>query len=424
MKFDKLYPPFREKIEESKKGNNSFRVLISFKDNTDKKTFQTKFSSYEFLSEFDTLPYLNLELTKQQIETLDQENLISKIEEDQRLNLSIESVNEFIKLNKYKNSQIVFTGKGVSVGLIDTGVYQNVKGLSKINIKKVLISDENIVISDKLDKAETAHGTLMAGILVNRTKDKNQNFLGIAPNIELVDFDISNQHSEFYLSSILKVIDYIFKKNLKIDILFIPFETQEGSDGEDCLSQILNSMVDNGFIIVCPSGNFGPDYSLGSPGAAEKVFTIGALEKGGKIANFSRRTPTPDEKSKPDFYFPGKNIIINLSDEIKVMVTGSSAAASIGVGIIALLKEYNPELSPKEVSNILNSSCIDLNEKTDKQAVKTISIAKLFKDLGVYQDKIIPYNYLVKKSFIYTFECLGILLILILIFLNYQMFIF
>jgi serine protease AprX len=423
MEFNKIYPLFTEKLK-TEKEDRVFRVILSFKNSEDKTKFKSDYHK-DILHEFETLPLLNLELTLNEIKKLDKKNSILQIEEDQELFLSSASLPEFIDLDTYRESQIVFTGKNVSVGLIDTGVYQNIKGLSNINIKKFLISDENIIISDKLAKQATAHGSLMAGILVNKNKNRRDHYFGISPEINILDFDISNELSKFYFSSILKVLDYMRKKKLELDILFIPFSTQEASDGKDILSQVLNDLVDEGNIIVSPSGNFGPNsYSIGSPGAAEKVITVGSLNESWEVARFSGRGPTLDERNKPDFCFPGEDVILKLSEKISVKITGTSASAAVCVGIISLLKEYNPKLTPDEILEILKNSSKDLNYNPNDQGYGTVHIPELFKDLGLFHEKLVPYTYLLKKSLIYTFECLAVLLILTIILLNYRTFIF
>jgi serine protease AprX len=423
MEFHKIYPLFKEKLK-AEKEDRVFRVILSFKNVEDKIKFKSSYQK-DCLLEFEALPLLNLELSLNEIKKLNKNNSILSIEEDQELFLSTKSISEFIDLDTYRESQIVYTGKNVSVGLIDTGVYQNIKGLSNINIKKFLISDENIIISDKLAKQSTAHGSLMAGILVNKHENNKNKFLGISPDIKILDFDISNERSKFYFSSILKVLDYVKKKKLEFDILLIPFSTQKASDGKDILSQVLNDLVDGGNIIVCPSGNFGPNaYSIGSPGAAERVITVGSLNKLGGISRFSGRGPTLDERNKPDFCFPGENVIVDLSEKIKVKITGTSASAAVCVGIVSLLKEYNPQLTPDEIVDILKKSSEDLNYNPNDQGYGTISISKLFKDLGLFHEKLVPYTYLLKKSLIYTVECLAVLLILTIILLNYRTFIF
>lgn len=423
MEFHKIYPLFKEKLK-AEKEDKVFRVVLSFKNVEDKTKFKSQYQN-EILHEYETLPLLNLELSLNEIKKLDKINSILQIEEDQELFLSTKSFKEFIDLDTYRESQIVFTGKNVSVGLIDTGVYQNIKGLSNINIKKFLISDENIIISDKLAKQSTAHGSLMAGILINKNENERDGFLGISPDINLLDFDVSNELSKFYFSSILKVLDYIKKKKLELDIIFIPFITQEASDGKDILSQVLDDLVNEGNIIVCPSGNFGPHpYSIGSPGAAERVITVGSLDQSGNVARFSGRGPTIDERNKPDFCLPGEDIIVELSEKFNVKITGTSASGAICVGIISLLKEYNPQLTSDEIIEILKKSSKDLNYKPTDQGYGTISVAKLFKDLGLFHEKLVPYTYLLKKSLIFTAECLSVLLILTIILLNYRTFIF
>src|SRR5699024_4741775 len=86
-----------------------------------------------------------------------------------------------------------------------------------------------------------------------------------------------------------------------------------------------------------------------------------------EIAEFSSRGPTIDEFVKPDIYAPGTDIISLLSpgsaaetqyaeqvvDENYIQMSGTSMATPICAGIIALMLEASPDLSPNDVKSIL-----------------------------------------------------------------------
>ena len=141
----------------------------------------------------------------------------------------------------------------------------------------------------------------MASIISNRFEDSNGNYIGIAPDAEIYDFDISNSHQEHSFKDILRVFDKIYEEQINLDIIFISLTTKNSSDGKDLLSLACDMLSDKNIIIICPAGNFGPNhYSIGSPGAAKKVITIGAFDKELNISNFSGRGPTLDKRKKPD----------------------------------------------------------------------------------------------------------------------------
>jgi len=420
MAGKKIYPYFLEKMQKSN-SKEEFRVIISFEDTTKRDDFLSRHKNLAILKKFDVIPSINLHLTFEQIKNLEKDELIFNIEQDQKLYLSILDVNEILELNDYRKSQISYTGRNVKIGIIDNGINKTYDSISDIEIDKFDFIDEKESVVIK--KTDISHGTTMASIIGNQYKDSYYSFLGIAPNAKFIDFNISVSNNEYYFSNILEIFDLINSQSIKIDILLISFITLNPSDGNDILSLACNLLVDKGIIIVCPAGNFGPEsYSIGSPSAAKKVITVGSLTKNLDISNFSSRGPTLDERLKPDFCLPGSKIEVPLSNELGIRVSGTSVSAAFCVGIIALLKEFNPNASYNEILNLMQKASSDLSYDQNSQGYGIINIVNVFKKLDLYQEKVLPYKDLIKRSFKFTIEFTFILILIYYIFYFFSRF--
>ncbi len=407
-----IYSLFKEKITSQPK-NQQYRVIFSFKDLSNREKFLEKNKDLKFLGKIDFIPSIYLNLKKPQIINYEKEKLVEKIEEDQKLFLSLLDVLEVLEIDDYKNSQISYTGKNVNVGIIDDGINKNFVSISKINSKQYFLNDKVKINDSKNIKKEITHGTIMASVISNQFKNIDDNYIGIAPNVNYLDFNISNSNQEYYFSDILQVFDKIIGENIDIDILLISLITKDCSDGKDILSLACDLLVDKGIIIVCPAGNFGPEsYTIGSPGAAEKIITIGALTKNLAVPNFSGRGPTLDERIKPDLCLHGSNILVPLSNNLRVNVSGTSVSASIGVGLIALIKEFDPKMAYNDIIDLIKNSSINLNYDPNAQGLGTVKITDLFKELDLYHEKLYPYNYLTKRSLILSIEFLIVFIII------------
>ena len=416
----KIYPYFLEKMQKSN-SKEEFRVIISFEDTTKRDDFLSRHKNLAILKKFDVVPSINLHLTFEQIKNLEKDELIFNIEQDQKLYLSILDVNEILELNDYRKSQISYTGRNVKIGIIDNGINKTYDSISDIEIDEFDFIDEKESVVIK--KTDISHGTTMASIIGNQYKDSYYSFLGIAPNAKFIDFNISVSNNEYYFSNILEIFDLINSQSIKIDILLISFITLNPSDGNDILSLACDLLVDKGIIIVCPAGNFGPDsYSIGSPSAAKKVITVGSLTKNLDISNFSSRGPTLDERLKPDFCLPGSKIEVPLSNELGIRVSGTSVSAAFCVGIIALLKEFNPNASYNEILNLMQKASSDLSYDQNSQGYGIINIVNVFKKLDLYQEKVLPYKDLIKRSFKFTIEFTFILILIYYIFYFFSRF--
>jgi len=389
MNPKKIYPLFQQKLETQTKSqilnilhekrkiakDEKYRVIISFDDISKRESFISKNENFEILNKFNLMPSISLNLTKEEINTLQQNDLIKSIEEDQILYISLLDVIETIGLNHYRKSKSSYSGKEITIGLIDNGINHKFETFKDVEIYRHSLSE-------KLKKTKVTHGTLIANIIVNQFLNETNNKIGIAPNTKLFDFDISNSKDQYFFSDVLEIFDHILKNNLKIDILLISFTTLHPSDGNDILSLSCNLLVDKGIIVVCPAGNFGPEsYTIGSPSAAEKAITIGSHKKDMKISYFSGRGPTLDERIKPDFCLPGSKIEIPLSEDTRISLSGTSISAAICAGIIALIKESDPNMSYLKINEIIKRASINLNYSKISQGSGTISIPKIFEQI-------------------------------------------
>jgi serine protease AprX len=414
MNKSKIYPLFLDKIEtqknESPKDKEEFGVIISFNDLSKRDIFLSKNKKLKILKKFDIIPAFSTLLKKEQIINFDKEDSIKQIEEDQRLYLSILEVNEILELDKYKKSQISYTGKDVRVGIVDNGINSSFQAIS--NVLKYQLNK-----GDK-EASKITHGTLMAAIIGNQFKDIENDYIGVAPDVRFTDFDISNSSNDFSFSQILEILDLIIKENIDIDVLLISLTTSDPSDGNDILSLACNSLVDRGISIVSPVGNYGPDPStVGSPSAASKVISFGAITKEYLINQFSGKGPTLDDRLKPDFCLPGTDVKIPLSDELSAVVTGTSVAAAIGAGLIAIIKEFNSDLTYNTLFKTLKNSCKDLNLDKYSQGNGMPRIVEIFKEMNLFHERILPYNFLVKKAIIISVEFSVLFIIIYLLFL-------
>jgi len=431
MKSERIYPLFLQKIEDRIKTlisnifseeeisdkEEKYRVLISFENNSKREEFIGKYKDFTIKRKFDLISAVNLLLTEKEIQNLKNDILIERIEEDQKLYLSILDVIKNIELNKYRKSQFSFTGKNITIGIIDNGINQEIDSIWDIIEKKYTLQEKGKTKKRQNKEKLITHGTIMANIIGNQYLDYYDRIIGIAPYVKIVDFDISNLKEEYFISDILEIFDIIIKNEKNLDILLISLTALAPSDGKDILSTACNLLAERDILIICPAGNFGPeDYTIGSPSAAEKVITIGSLTKNDEIAYYSGRGPTLDEKIKPDFCLPGSKLTIPFSNDLQITMSGTSIAAALGAGIIALIKEANPLISYKEVLDIFKNACKDLNYANTSQGFGTTNIPEIFKQMDLFQEKTLPYNYLLKRSLKFSGEFIIFLIILYLAF--------
>ena len=97
---------------------------------------------------------------------------------------------------------------------------------------------------------------------------------------------------------------------------------------------------------------------IGTPGSAEDVITVGALDKDTSIAVYSSQGPTEEGRVKPNIAFVGSSVMApeaNSGDGY-VAYSGTSMATPGAAGLAALMYQANPDLSPFDIRNIMQET--------------------------------------------------------------------
>ena len=258
------------------------------------------------------------------------------------------------------------------------------------------------------------HGTACMGMAAATGKmadGSDSNFTGSAPDAALVDVRIGTDvgagpfenyliAQEFYesaMNGLQWIIDHkddawagADESEHGIDIISLSWgitsHEDGGSDGEDMHSRILNEAMEAGIVVSVAAGNDGPDNDgLSGMGSSSLSITVGATDdkdtidrEDDTIAGYSSRGPRRDNgdsnplnELKPEVTAPGTNIVqaegcvtsagchndVPGQDAADNGYTnrgsGTSYATPSVSGIIALMMEANPDLSPMEIKEIL-----------------------------------------------------------------------
>ncbi|AZB40907.1 peptidase S8 [Bacillus sp. FJAT-42376] len=168
-----------------------------------------------------------------------------------------------------KNQRL--TGKGIKVGVIDTGMDYLHPDLRRNYAGGYdLVDDDRDPMETRGNKElATLHGTHVAGIIAANGRVK-----GIAPEASLYIYRALGPGGMGTSEWIIAAIDRAVRD--KVDVLNLSLGNDvNGPDWPTSLA--LNRAVDKGIIAVAAGGNSGPEkWTLGSPGTAEKAISVGA----------------------------------------------------------------------------------------------------------------------------------------------------
>lgn len=287
------------------------------------------------------------------------------------------------------------TGYGVTVAILDTGI----NSFDAINTTSNG-SDRFITHVDVLDETEygtntndeNGHGTHLSSIIANSSESYNQDgyvnggYNGIAPDVNLVIIRAFDEQGHSTYLNILKSIEYILENKdvLDIKVLNLSFSTLPSSlYWDDPLNQALMKLWDAGITVIASAGNRGSDaMTIGVPGNTPYFITVGATSDNYTpydmnddfVTSFSSAGPTYEGFVKPEIVAPGARIQGLMSETTYIReqyalysdenigqhdyfeLSGTSQATAVTSGIVALMLQADPSLSPDDIKCRLISS--------------------------------------------------------------------
>ncbi|MEH7222173.1 S8 family serine peptidase [Bacillus sp. JJ1566] len=163
------------------------------------------------------------------------------------------------------------TGKGVKVGVIDTGVDYTHPDLRR-NYKggyDLVDGDDDPMETRGVEGRNTSHGTHVAGIIAANGKIK-----GVAPEADIVGYRALGPGGMGTSEQVIAAIDKAIED--KVDVINLSLgNTINGPDWPTSLA--LDKATEKGIVAVTSSGNSGPKvWTVGSPGTSSKAISVGA----------------------------------------------------------------------------------------------------------------------------------------------------
>ncbi|EPD52325.1 hypothetical protein HMPREF1210_01678 [Paenisporosarcina sp. HGH0030] len=236
-----------------------------------------------------------------------------------------------------------FTGKGIKVAVIDSGISPH----SDLDIAGG-ISTVGYTSSYKDDQG---HGTHVAGIIGAR----NNSFgvRGVAYETEIYAVKAFDRNGEAYLSDLIEGIDWSIANGM--DIINLSSGTQTSTRS---FLNVVNKAYDSGLLIVAAAGNDGAPNGLGDtvdfPARYASVIGVGAVN------SFFERAPFSSTGPEVEVAAPGVEILSTYLDNQYAYMSGTSMATPYVTGQLALLKQAYPELTNEQLRLVLIEHTKDL----------------------------------------------------------------
>jgi serine protease AprX len=285
-----------------------------------------------------------------------------------------------------------YTGSGVDVALIDSGVapVPGLKAPGKI-VHGPDFSWESQ--AENLRYLDTyGHGTHMAGLITGREGPAgaayhldNHRYFGVAPDSRVISLKVADAKGLTDVTQVIAAIDWVIAHRndagMNIRVLSLSF----GTDGTqtyllDPLSFAVERAWKKGIVVVAAAGNTGfGDLSLNNPAFNPFVIAVGASDTQGTLSSSDDVVPswstTGNLLRKPDVVAPGTSIVSYRNQQSYIdqqhpegrvgnryfKGSGTSQATALTSGAVALLLDHRPNLKPDQVKKALTKTATRLS---------------------------------------------------------------
>ena len=295
-------------------------------------------------------------------------------------------------------------GSGITVALIDSGVVPvpGLNGPGKV-INGIDLSFDSQ--SDDLRYMDTyGHGTHLAGIIAG--DNSATGFQGMAPGATLLNVKVANHEGAVDVSQVIAAIDWVIQhrndNGMNVRVITLAYGTDSTQDWKvDPLAAAVERAWRAGIVVVVASGNDGNEHAMRNPAMNPYVIAVGA-------SNSNETAATSDDYAAfftncgtssrhIDVLAPGRSIIslrnpgsvadvehpeARIGDDM-FLGSGTSQAAAVVAGAVALILDEYPNLTPDEVKGAL----IDATDPIDaKYACTQAGIIDLAEFLDKYDE--------------------------------------
>lgn len=279
------------------------------------------------------------------------------------------------------------TGAGVTIAVIDRGFHPNhpvyedrIAGYYRSIYNPDIYDTEIIPVAPPTTCNVNTHGLLVASVAAGRPATNQNHNTGVAPSADLLLFDMLDVYEDGTCIqsglNLLQVADFLINEgNLRAQIV----NASWGSDAETsnynpaALDDIaISTMRAHGIIFVAAAGNNVEAQRVSHPALHPEVLAVGAI------------SPNPLSPLNFEYTNDGLNLLSTQGmggypsdwDDARgeitygAVVAGTSVAAPQVAGVIALLLEHIPNLTPDEIQEALERTAHNaLDDGTNSKSV-------------------------------------------------------
>jgi len=234
----------------------------------------------------------------------------------------------------------ISAGRGVTVAVLDTGIYTQHPDLVPNLLAGYNFVDGNTIVDDL-----NGHGTHVSGIIAAAIN--NGGVVGVAPRVSLLPVKVCGSNCPW--DAVAAGIRYAVDHGARVINLSLA-----GTTPSDTLYEAISYAYSHNVVLIAAAGNYDND-TVRYPAAYTETLSVAATDINDLRATWSSYGPNTDLAA------PGVNISSTVPNSpYYALKLGTSMAAPHVAGAAAILISAQPSLTAVQARNLITSTARDL----------------------------------------------------------------
>lgn len=272
-----------------------------------------------------------------------------------------------------------FRGEGMQVAIIDAGFFhfQTLPAFDSARLNNQIIETYDFVDNETSVNEDNPHGMECFSIIAGNIPGQ---LVGSSPKANFFLYRTEDASSEYPVeeqywavaaeradSMGADVISTSLGYNLFDDPVF-NYAYADMNGHTSIVAKAATLAARKGMIVVAAAGNEAGNswHFITTPGDADSILTVGAIDTSGAVGTFSSYGPSADGRVKPTVASVGVSTAISSPDGAVVTGNGTSFATPNMAGLVTCLWQAFPELSNMEIIEAVKRSSSSYNTPNDE----------------------------------------------------------
>ena len=260
-------------------------------------------------------------------------------------------------------SKTKWTGKGVRVAVLDTGIDQ-----SHPDLQGRIVAYKNFA-SGSSNNDMVGHGTHCAGVIAGAARPIGGLRYGVAPGVSLIVAKVLGDDGRGWDNDIIEAMDWAVDQGARVLSMSLGAARAINQPFSASYEQLASNFAQTtpGVLIVAAAGNESQRPSVlkpvGNPAACPSIMAVAALDAQRQVAWFS--CAALDAVGGVDLAAPGVDVLSAKPGGTTQLMSGTSMATPHVAGLAALYLQKTPGLTAGKLWQALQGRCLSAGLASD-----------------------------------------------------------